>query len=72
MSALILMRLKSLNPQDKEYPKELDCSWYILKTVSLLKKKYIYIIIFIMKAILIMKYNFNNNNNYNYLVNYQF
>ncbi|ORX44346.1 hypothetical protein BCR36DRAFT_415106 [Piromyces finnis] len=33
MSALILMRLKCLNPTDKEYPKELDCSWYILNTL---------------------------------------
>jgi len=34
MVALILMRLKCLNPTDKEYPKELDSSWYILKSVS--------------------------------------
>ncbi|ORX87079.1 hypothetical protein BCR32DRAFT_240521 [Anaeromyces robustus] len=31
MVALILMRLKGFNPTDKESPKELDCSWYILK-----------------------------------------
>jgi hypothetical protein len=31
MVALILMKLKTLNPNDKEYPKDLDCSWYILK-----------------------------------------
>jgi len=33
MVALILMRLKCLNPTDKEYPKELDSSWYILKSL---------------------------------------
>jgi len=31
MAALILMKLKTLNTTDKEYPKDLDSSWYILK-----------------------------------------
>jgi len=43
------LKLKYSNPADKDCPKELDSSWYILKTVSdlflfffLLKKIYIY------------------------------
>jgi len=33
MVTLILMKLKSLNPTDKECPKDLDTSWYILKSL---------------------------------------
>lgn len=34
MVALILMKLKTMSPTDKEYPKDLDSSWLILKIVS--------------------------------------
>jgi len=46
MVALILMKLKTLNPNDKEYPKDLDCSWYILKLVSHIINLNLYNILF--------------------------